>query len=1029
MTITDELRVIIEAEVDRALRDMDRWEKTVEKSDRRMQNFNRVMEKSSRQLMLFSGALGTLSVLGVKAAASFESQRVSLETMLGSVEKGRRLFSDLQEFSAQTPLQLGNINEWTTQLLGFNVASGEVVETIRMLGDATQGQAQALDTATRAYGRINLKGTASMEELNMLTEAGVPILNELSKQLDVTTTDLFKMVSAGEVSSEQVTAAFQAMTGEGGKYFNMLQRQAELTEGKLSTMYDNLKLSAADMFETVLPIVNDGIDNITNWAKAFRDLDEDTQKTIVTLTGVGVALGPIATGIKTIGTAWALIKKMNPELLALSVALGAIAGGVALMKGLGDNADQTAEEFELITEFAGRAAAAQMEMAEWAREFADNTELALETVVDTTLAMEGLTAEQRAQLDLLAEKIEHAREHKESLELEKEHLLDLKRELVKEKVVRKEITDEINAQITAQEKLAKGMDEWLKDKAGETEWTLRYWQSADLVDGAQKKQIAREVVSLWEDLAPNYAIAGGKGGDVWGNRPDLDEELTAAARAAMAYLDALAAATTGQSSFNAITTKTVDLLDQFIDKARQDASYREELRGAYNMAQQRFQDAVHLGEFDQLPALSQAMREIAREIEGLEIAAQGAGEGLEGSWDGLSEVFRAIGAAIASSTDLADQFVESLQDIIVTGGQALSKNLISKGIATLPINPGAGAGLIALGGLSGLLSGLLKDDGVWGKLTGTAGEINVPDYVFDPIYDAEEKLSKERVRLVNEALTKERRLREENLRILESSYAKEQQMLISKYERNLLTGSEFSAEWDDLSAQYKEDRAQVESSAAEGMKDSTGDYIDDLQAEAKQYKAIYGEQVDPAIDKLDQLEADLAAAETESEVNTVLSAAQGIDFDEGKMLRNLIAELQDRVERGQAIVDANDDSIFIRGDNIKRWISKYAFDEDSYGPLDTPAAVGAAHSRLDAYAEELASQFGWPKFGEGGYVTKPTIALVGEKGPEFIVPAAKTGRAPRQEVHIHIDRVYGINDLAAQIEKARKALAARGRAT
>jgi hypothetical protein len=32
-----------------------------------------------------------------------------------------------------------------------------------------------------------------------------------------------------------------------------------------------------------------------------------------------------------------------------------------------------------------------------------------------------------------------------------------------------------------------------------------------------------------------------------------------------------------------------------------------------------------------------------------------------------------------------------------------------------------------------------------------------------------------------------------------------------------------------------------------------------------------------------------------------------------------------------------------------------------------------------------------PKFGEGGYVDKPTLAMVGEKGPEYIVPARKMG--------------------------------------
>lgn len=75
-------------------------------------------------------------------------------------------------------------------------------------------------------------------------------------------------------------------------------------------------------------------------------------------------------------------------------------------------------------------------------------------------------------------------------------------------------------------------------------------------------------------------------------------------------------------------------------------------------------------------------------------------------------------------------------------------------------------------------------------------------------------------------------------------------------------------------------------------------------------------------------------------------------------------------------------------------------------------------------------QISVPKFGDGGYVTKPTLALVGEKGPEYIVPARKMEAATNATpVSINIttgpvleqngQRYVSINDL----EKAMRATA------
>ena len=56
-----------------------------------------------------------IGIASLKSAADFETLRVSFDTMLGSAEKGKKLFSDLVKFSTATPFQLGDNGSATTQ--------------------------------------------------------------------------------------------------------------------------------------------------------------------------------------------------------------------------------------------------------------------------------------------------------------------------------------------------------------------------------------------------------------------------------------------------------------------------------------------------------------------------------------------------------------------------------------------------------------------------------------------------------------------------------------------------------------------------------------------------------------------------------------------------------------------------------------------------------------------------------------------------------------------------------------------------
>lgn len=218
-------------------------------------------EKKTKKMSLamkaaIGGAVAGLFMLGKKAvgaAADMEMLTTQFEVMLGSTEKANAMMEKLKTFAAETPFQLNDLAKGSQQLLSFGVAEKDVINTMRMLGDTAGGNAEKLNGLVLAYGKVQTKGKASMEELNMMAERGLPILQILQKQTGLTEEAFFKAVSKGQISKENITQAFQTMTSSGGMFFEGMKKQSLTFHGLVSTMKDNFQLLLAEVGSALLP--------------------------------------------------------------------------------------------------------------------------------------------------------------------------------------------------------------------------------------------------------------------------------------------------------------------------------------------------------------------------------------------------------------------------------------------------------------------------------------------------------------------------------------------------------------------------------------------------------------------------------------------------------------------------------------------------------------------------------------------------------------------------------------------------------
>lgn len=264
---------------------------------------SRPMQKMARNVGKVASMAGAALIAGLGAgfakviteASKIEDAVAGFTPLLGGVEKANELVGLLNKTAASTPFQFENISAAAKQLLPtMNGDIEKTVETFRMLGDTAGGNAQKLDSITRGFTKSMLKGKVDMESLNMIAEAGVPIYTELANSLGVSVEEMMKMSSAGNIASTDLEAAFQGMTAEGGIFFNGMAIASQTFSGKMSTLKDNLNLTAAAIGKTLLPMVKGYLDQATKMAGTIKDwvsanqemIGQKIEKTISTIVKV-----------------------------------------------------------------------------------------------------------------------------------------------------------------------------------------------------------------------------------------------------------------------------------------------------------------------------------------------------------------------------------------------------------------------------------------------------------------------------------------------------------------------------------------------------------------------------------------------------------------------------------------------------------------------------------------------------------------------------------------------------------------------
>lgn len=207
--------------------------------------------------------------------AQFELQRVALGSIIGDLNEANAMFEQIKAAAVKSPFQIKELVTYTKQLAAYKIETDELFETTQKLADVSAGLGVGMERLVLAYGQIRATGYLRASEVRQLTEAGIPIVEELAKKMSqlrgetVSAAEVMGMISERAISFGMVKEVFDDMTSAGGMFYKMQEKQAETLAGQWSNLQDSIAIMYDEIGNT--ESVNNAMKGIISLIKSLAE--------------------------------------------------------------------------------------------------------------------------------------------------------------------------------------------------------------------------------------------------------------------------------------------------------------------------------------------------------------------------------------------------------------------------------------------------------------------------------------------------------------------------------------------------------------------------------------------------------------------------------------------------------------------------------------------------------------------------------------------------------------------------------------
>ncbi len=267
----------------------------------------------------------------LKMAMDLQQTQVAFQQFTGSATTAKALIGSLQEMGVATPFSSSDLMKNAEALLASGTAAANVVPTLSLLGDASRGNKEKLDSLTAAFSQVQTDGKLTSETMSDLVKAGFNPLEEISRTSGISMTRLQRDLDAGKISTDQLTNSLISATGPGGQFFGAMQAQSETAAGRWQAFTERLENAGTTLGTALLPVATDFVNNALIPMAAFLETTANWIAEHSSLVGfLATVIGGALLGYKL----WAIAQGAVNLVMSLNPVGLVVAGIVALVAGI-----------------------------------------------------------------------------------------------------------------------------------------------------------------------------------------------------------------------------------------------------------------------------------------------------------------------------------------------------------------------------------------------------------------------------------------------------------------------------------------------------------------------------------------------------------------------------------------------------------------------------------------------------------------------------------------------------------------------
>ena len=217
------------------------------------------------------GAIGAFINKVQEVRTYFQDIESSMRVFLGDAEKADKFTSELKSYAYYNMFEFADLAGGAKQLIAYGNETEKIIPIMDKLSNVATGTGASLGELISLYNKAKSTGQVMARDVQSWAAKGVVLRDEL-KAMGVE-------ASTGAVTFNQLNQVLERVTGEGGRFHNLMAEQMNNLSAAKGQFKDNLDAMYNEIGEKLQPLLKGSID-MASW---LVDNYEAVGKTVLEL--------------------------------------------------------------------------------------------------------------------------------------------------------------------------------------------------------------------------------------------------------------------------------------------------------------------------------------------------------------------------------------------------------------------------------------------------------------------------------------------------------------------------------------------------------------------------------------------------------------------------------------------------------------------------------------------------------------------------------------------------------------------------